>query len=216
LNERGIALVIGLVLLAAVSLLAVLAASGTLLQRNMASNFREHSLALENASIASEFARAWLLGRPANERDPDCLSNCLLPIGVLGPGELPDQPEFAGVGWWQTHGIPAGYNPETATNIDDPDLSGRSAYWLIEEIHYEQSAGEPGTNDTSGTGYYRILSRGEGRNASSVAVIESILARPWAGEFIPGTYPPVGPSRSFCRQFAPEQACGVLSWRQRR
>lgn len=216
MNQRGIALLVGVVLLAAVSLLAVLVASGTLLQRNMATNFREHALALENATIASAFASAWLLSRSPGERDPDCLSECLLPMGIYGAGELPHSPEFEGAGWWDTYGYSAGYDPEAAIQADDPDLDGRSAHWLIEEIHHYKAAEASGENVSTATGYYRILGRGQGKNTSSVAVIESILARPWGGEFEIGSYPPDGPAHSFCQQFEPEQSCGVLSWRQRR
>ena len=66
MNSRGIALFTGLVLLAALSLLALTAASGTVLQRTMAANFQENSMALQNASIAASYARAWLNSRPVN------------------------------------------------------------------------------------------------------------------------------------------------------
>jgi len=47
MNSRGIALLAGLFLLAALSLLALTTATGTILQRNMATNFQENSLALQ-------------------------------------------------------------------------------------------------------------------------------------------------------------------------
>ena len=203
----------GLVLLAAVSLLAVFSASGVVLQRNMAANFRENSLAMENAHKASSFARAWLISRPVSDRDASCLTGCILPIGVRNAGELSDRPEFEGAGWWRDNGYSAGYNPETASTVEDPTLSGRSAYWLIEEIHFDPGAEQA---ENRATGFYRVFSRGEGRNANSVVVLETIVARPWEGEISPGHFPPTGPERSFCGQFDPQQSCGVLAWRRRR
>jgi Tfp pilus assembly protein PilX len=212
-KDRGIALLAGLALLAAVSLLAVYAASGTLLQRHMATNFGEGSLAFENAIVAASFARSWLNSRPASDREPGCVRDCILPVGIHDTGEIPAQPEFKGIGWWRTNGFSAGYNPQTASTIDDPDIATRSAFWLIEEVHF-QSGAESMTHGS--TGYYRILSRGEGRNSKNVTVLEAIVARPWEGDIKPGKFPPGEPENPFCRQFSLQQPCGVLSWRRRR
>lgn len=213
MKSRGIALLAAIVLLAALSMLAVLAASGTLLQRNMAANFREGSLALENASLAASFATAWLNSRQALEREPGCVRDCILPVGIYDMGEVPAYPEFEGAGWWRSSGFAAGYDPGAATMIEDPDLAARSAHWVIEEIHFQPGAESP---NPAGTGYYRILGRGEGHNPNNVAVLEAIVARPWEGDITPGIYPPMGPENYFCRQFSSEQPCGVLSWRRRR
>lgn len=216
MNSRGIALLTGLVLLAAISLLAISAASGTVLQRSMAINYEESAQALQNASVAASHALAWLNSRADIERESDCLSNCLLPTGIVGPGSLPAQPEFESAEWWRDNAIAAGYNPATANSIGTPDQGVEPARWVIEEIHY-QLAGNSNTQAlVEGQGYYRILGRGTGRNTRSVAVIESIAARPWQGEILPGTYPPIGPGRVFCEQFEDSVDCGRLSWRQLR
>ena len=221
MNSRGIALITGLALLAAVSLLAILTASGTLLQRNMATNFQQNSLALESASIASVYARAWLFSRHASTREPGCLNQCILPIGIRNAGELPPYPEYEGYGWWQSHGYTTGFDPEAARVPDSNRHTNNSAFWLIEEIHFEPvsveiSTDELNLNPATGIGYYRIFSRGEGRSPNSIAVVESIVARPWGGEFDSGNFPPTGPQADFCHQFDSDTDCGVLSWRQRR
>ena len=108
MNNEGIALLTGLVLLAAISILALSAASGTLLQRNMAINYEENAQALQNASVANGYALAWLNSRAVIERENNCASNCLLPIGILGPGSLPAQPAFKGVSWGRGNAIAAG------------------------------------------------------------------------------------------------------------
>jgi Tfp pilus assembly protein PilX len=216
LKTRGIALLTGLVLLAAISLLALSAASGTVLQRNMAINHEESALALQNASIAASYAMAWLNSRAVSERQSDCVSNCLLPIGIRNPGELPTHPEFESVEWWRSNAFSTGYNPQTAETLVTPDLGAEPARWIVEEIHYLATGESRDENGAEGLGYYRVLSRGTGRNSRSVAVIELIAARPWDGDFQAGSYPPDGPVRGFCRQFETRFDCGRLSWRQTR
>lgn len=216
MNCKGISLLTGLVLLAALSLLAFIAASGTALQRNMAANYQEGSLALKNASVASAYARAWLFSRADIERESACESDCLLPAGFRQAGELPPQPEFESNSWWDEHAIAAGYNPSTAEETPTTDNGAEPARWIIEEIHYETTGDEPGENRAGSIAFYRILSRGTGRNPGSVAVIETIAARPWEGEYLAGAYPPDGLFGTFCKQFENRYDCGVLSWRQRR
>jgi Tfp pilus assembly protein PilX len=222
MNARGFALLAGLLLLAAVSLLAVLTASGTLLQRNMTANFQENSLALENASFAAAYAQAWLFSRPANAREEGCTIQCILPTGIRNTGALPLQPQFESAAWWQSQGFIAGYNPESVEAATASNDANTSSFWLIEEVHFEKTPdGEPASQeqDTAkfgGIGYYRVFGRGQGRTPNSVAVVESIVARPWNGDFTVALFPPRGPVHSFCRQFEERHDCGVLSWRQRR
>ena len=53
MNNRGIALLMGLVLLAALSLLALMATNGMLLQQRMSANYGERSVALAPLSRGS-------------------------------------------------------------------------------------------------------------------------------------------------------------------
>lgn len=216
MRSRGIALLTGLILLAAISLLALSAASGMMLQRNMSINLEENAIALQNASIASHYALAWLNSRAVVERESGCVSGCLLPVGVHPPGEFSGQPQFEGAEWWRTNAITAGYNPNTARFDNTPDQGAEPARWLIEEIHYQHTADRRVEHRAEGLGYYRIMSRGTGRNARSVVVIETIAARPWDGDFQPGAYPPEGPGPEFCDQFEGRYDCGRMSWRQLR
>lgn len=216
MKQRGIALLAGLVLLTAISLLALSASSGMILQRNMTMNFQENSLALQNASIASEFAVAWLNSRPVIDRESACEEDCLLPIGIHAQGELPAQPEFESVEWWRSNAFETGYNPEKAETITTPDRGAEPARWIIEEIYYQLTGDVVEEGRAESVAYYRIFSRGTGRNSRSVAVTETITARPWEGDFDSGDYPPTGPLDSFCDQFESRYDCGRLSWRQRR
>ena len=216
MNNRGIALLTGLILLASISLLALVTASGTVLQRNMAGNFEDKALALQNASIATGFAAAWLNSRPIISREAGCLSNCILPAGIHNAGELPARPEFESSAWWEAHAIEAGFNPLTTESIATSDSGFEPARWVIEEIHYQPTGETRGENAAEGVAYYRVLGRGSGRTNRTVAVTEAIYARPWEGDFEAGAYPQDGPPNDYCLQFDRKYDCGKLSWRQRR
>ncbi len=216
MNNRGIALLAGLILLASISLLALVTASGTVLQRNMAGNFEDKALALQNASIATGFAAAWLISRPIISREAGCQTNCVLPAGIHNLGSLTARPEFESSAWWEANAIKAGVNPLTSEVIATSDSGFEPARWVIEEIHYQPTGETRGENAAEGVAYYRILTRGSGRTHRTVAVTEAIYARPWEGDFEAGTYPPDGPPHDFCLQFARKYDCGKLSWRQRR
>lgn len=216
MKNRGIALLTGLLLLAAISLLALSAASGTTLQRHMAVNQEDSARAMRNASIAGSFALAWLNSRTDVERASGCTNNCLLPSGIGQPGDIPDQVEFESAAWWRSHAFAAGYNPVSDEYDFSPAGGVEPARWLIEEIHYEHTGDRQGTGTAEGLGYYRILGRGSGRNARSVSVVEAIAARPWDSGFQPGVYPPDGPASGYCEQVAGRYDCGRLSWRRLR
>ena len=221
MNQRGVALIAGLVLLAALSLLAVAAASGMILQRHMAANYHENDLALENAAIASSFATAWLYSRPNHEREAGCISDCLLPVAIHNAGVIPEQAEFQSLGWWLVNGTVAGINPDsTETVTGSPGTGANPPLWIMEELYFDADATTGDETGIDGLAYYRILSRGTGTHAGKVAVTESIVARPWGGDYQLSTFPAGAESSVFCLQFAglaeENLDCGRLAWRQRR
>lgn len=205
----------GLVLLAAVSLLAVMAANGMLLQRRMSANFSADSRALARATRGAEAARAWLNSRADFEREAGCTEDCTLPVSIYRAGQLPRNPEFESIAWWQSHGVASGHHPETGEPLTAGEPDAWPSRWIIEEIRYEPT---PATGEQSlaGVGYYRILARGIGGNAGSLAVTESIVARPWGAGLEPMPFPAQAPYTAFCSQFDPATPCGTLAWRQRR
>lgn len=210
MRQRGIALLTGLLLLAALTLLALASARGMVEQRQLAGNFESRRLALENARLAEATALAWLYSRADIERQPGCVEDCLLPVAILAPGALPDRPEFESAAWWRSNGYLAGSNPETGDLVSGGGSGRQPARWVIEERHYEP-ASETGTRDV---GYYRIVTRGTGKQATSVAVGEAIVARPWGEAVEPLTFPLAPGSAAFCAQFGSGTPCGILAWRQ--
>ena len=186
MNARGVALIMGLILLAAISLLALTSARGMVLQHRMAGNLDENLEALHNASIAAADARSWLESRADVERETGCPADCLLPVAIRNAGELPARPEFESAAWWRANGYLAGADPESGDSLGYGSGGVEPARWIMEE--------RPG----------------------SVAVSETILARPWDGEYDPAPYPATDPPGGFCSQFGESVACGTLAWRQRK
>lgn len=216
LNCRGMALLTGLLLLAAVSLLAITAAGSMTLQQHQAANFADKSRARANALLAESFARAWLYSRSDSERESPCTVNCLLPLGIYRDEDIPDNPEFESMAWWRNHGIPAGQSPGAGMMTGYVGETSTESLWVIEEIHFQAVDDPSGETGYLGVGYYRIFGRGSGNGPASIATCEAIVARPWGGEFKAMEFPPETPLSGFCSQFSDTGACGTLAWRTRR
>jgi len=216
MNCRGMALLTGLVLLAAISLLAITAAGSMTLQKHQAANFADKIQAAANARVAESYALAWLYSRADTERQDNCTDGCLLPVGIHQDQNIPDNPEFESTAWWQNVAVPAGGIPEPGETLAYVATGSMEALWVMEELHFETASEAEREAGYTGVGYYRIFSRGSGTNPTSIAVTERIVARPWGGEFKAMAFPPAGLLSEFCSQFAEEQACGTLAWRQRR
>lgn len=211
----------GLVLLASISLLALVAASGMIMQKHMASNFRQDMKALENAGIATAWASNWLYSRPVHEREAACNADCVLPVAIRSAGDIPAAAEYESAAWWRDNAIEAGTDPASGKVLASFSGSGSEPpRWIMEELHYQALAGLGFEDGTEGVAYYRILGRGAGIHPASIAVTEAIVARPWGGDYQLNGFPPGPPPENFCAQFdasaIPQFKCGQLAWRQRR
>lgn len=210
------ALITGLLLMAAVSLLAVTAAGGMTLQRQQAANHEDKARAANRAALAQSHAMAWLASRGDSERESGCRIGCLLPAGIHGDDEVPDRAAFETESWWRARATAAGAVPVLGEPGGFAVAIDSHALWLIEEIHFDAPGETEAARAFEGVGYYRILARGRGLNPRSVAVSESIVARPWGGDYEPAAYPPDAPGNSFCGQFDAALPCGRLAWREQR
>lgn len=210
-HARGMALLAGLVLMVAVSLLAITAAGGMTLQQQEAANFTDRKRAFSRADRARSWAVAWLFSRPVEEREASCQTDCFMPTAIHADDQVPDRPEFLLRSWWRDNGIVAGTDPAA------PGESGFStqddgAMWLMEEIHYVARPDlAPGIE---GIAYYRIFARGSADD--SVVVSESVVARPWGEAVQELAFPPNAALADFCASIPVAVPCGQLAWRQRR
>lgn len=216
MNCRGMALLTGLILLAAISLLAITAAGSMTLQKHQAANFADKIQAVANARAAESYAMAWLFSRADSKRQDDCTTGCLLPAGIYRHQDISDNPEFENMAWWHNMAVPAGGNPALGETTAYVATGSMEALWVMEELHFETASEAEHEAGYAGVGYYRIFSRGSGISPASIAITERIVARPWGDEIKAIAFPPAGPLYKFCNQFTEALACGSLAWRQRR
>jgi Tfp pilus assembly protein PilX len=220
-RQQGVTLLTGLVLLAAISLLALVAASSMVLQLRMAGNFEDSRLALQNSAMAVALGEDFLYSVGQDGRIPDCQGTCFnSPLSTIihQTTELPAFPEYEAESWWRSWGAVAGVAPLSGVSLENSGVPGAEPpRFLIEEVHFDPTTGVPVSADApllDGIGYYRILGRGSGRGAAAIAVSESIVARPWKADALPG--PGNGDVHAFCADYRPWYDCGRMAWRQRR
>ena len=179
LPKAGMALLMCLLFLIALTLLGLSASADAVLQNQLAANLKETERAKQAALTALSWAEEWLFELEGSAPEP-CTASC---AGVkLHPaGELIPHPEFEALTWWQTQGYEAGIDPLTgnrlevfSSNSDSPPM------WIIEVAHaIPASAGSETEAPTDARAWYRILARGSGQTDKSVSVVESTVTRTW-------------------------------------
>lgn len=224
-RQQGVTLLTGLVLLAALSLLALVATSSMLLQLRMAGNFEDSRLALQNSAMAVAEGERFLYSIRNDARLPDCRVNCFTPpldAIIHAEKDIPVFAEYENENWWHSWAVDAVFDPLSGAPVEAaPVMGANPPRFLIEELYFDPltslhvAAGAP---LLSGIAYYRILGRGCGKGASTVAVSESIIARPWkvGATAVSGPGSSGRDSSEFCAGFRPWYDCGRKAWRQRR
>lgn len=199
-KQRGMVLPIGLMLLLMLTLVAIVAMSGTVLQERMAGALRNESIAAAGADSALRDAERWLwdwtVSTNGRELQPGDTGFAYAPLSRLG---VPADGTFGGVDLalnnfrnaydWSDTGAQSYAGNGTA--LDDTDsghfsMAGNPAF-VIEPLGTPSNNGEresPETsfgNSESTTGggqqgvlvYYRITARSPGGTAGVVRVAES-------------------------------------------
>jgi len=224
-HQQGVTLLTGLVLLAAISLLALVATSSMLLQLRMAGNFEDSRLALQNSAMAVTEGERFLYSIRNDARSPDCQVNCFTPpldTIIHAAKDIPVFAEYEDESWWRSAAVNAVFDPLSGAPVETTLAMGADPpRFLIEEVYFDPLTSlhvAVGAPLLSGIAYYRILGRGCGHAATTVAVSESIIARPWKAGVAHGSGPGSGSrdSHEFCADFRPWYDCGRKAWRQRR
>jgi len=214
-------LLAGLVLLAALSLLALAASGSMLRQQHMAGNYADGQLARRAAYVAIFRGRQFLFKIEDEARTRSCLQDCFVsPFDTLirRASQLPTNPEFEDAAWWRTWALPFGADPGGDWGSTESwNFGPEPPRFLIEELRFDDLASKQQTTDTpepDGIGYYRILARGVGHAPFSVAVDEAIVARPWFGP--DAGDPRNSPEDAFCEAVGAKYDCGLMALRQLR
>lgn len=211
-RERGVTLLLGVLLLATLSLVVLSAASASGLQIRISNNNSQEQQALAQARSASHWAERWLLGQPGTQRLPPCAASCTAQQVVRAAGSYPPLLEHQSEAWWLTHGHADGFDPASGQRLAQRTPSDIPAgRWLIEEVHHETSAAGS-SNEIS---YYRILARGVAASGGPPVVVESIIARPWGQADWQDPLPRESHTVLFCHGLLPATPCGRRSWQRR-
>ena len=168
-RQRGVALIISLIFLLLLTLIAVSAMQGTILQERMAGNTRNQMLAFQAAEAALSAGETQLAASG-------------LPSGAgyyMNPAALPSATYTSSQDWVNTFS----WSSTTAATYTG-SLNGVAAppQFVVERLtSTPPSCKAPCSNNTqatTGSGYYRITARGVGGTTNAVAVLQEVYARP--------------------------------------
>jgi Tfp pilus assembly protein PilX len=212
-ETRGAALLMCLLLLTALSLLGLAAATDARLQQRMAGNSESARESRRRAESALAWAEAWLFSRDGSQAPENCEPPCGAGDVIWSSAGHFPRPEHRPTSWWLEYAHLAGTDPADGRLVDHR-LAASHGRWLVEELHRETAVPDDGVPAT--VAYYRLTARAAGPRESVVTVVESILARPWGNEHWTAALPAGSSVQALCRSFEPDLSCGRLAWRRLR
>lgn len=209
-SHTGMALLVCLIFLTALTLLGLSAYGDTVLQNQLVANLQKSEHARQSALSALTWAEDWLLRLEGPV--PDYCQKPCDGLYVHLPGELPVNPESESLSWWQAHGYETGMDPLTGGQLTGvgPYENNRSV-WLIEVLHSIPPAIDGSDNLLV---WYRILARGSNRSQTVVSVVESIIVRSWP--LVENTVSAELDPTNTCSDEQSDTECGRVSWRELR
>lgn len=210
-SQRGATLLLGMLLLALLSISVTSAFSDNQWQLRLAKNQTAEQRAERAAYSALEWAEDWLMSLPGDSRPAICSAACNAGEVILAAGRIPAAPEQRSETWWLDNGHPDGFEPVDGILLATRQIPGSPAgRWLIEEVHVTPNDPAAGTPEIS---YFRILARAPRMPRGTPVVFETVVARPWGAEHWHDELP--GDGVEFCRQPGVPDHCGRLAWQRR-
>jgi len=204
----GTALPLALLLLTALSLLAIVAAADGLLQLRMSDNHTAAAATRAAAESALLWGEDWLMSLDGANRPEPCEQDCADGAVIRAIGQYPVDPELQAGSWWLANGLADGQDPASGEQLAPRASPG---HWIVEELFYQ-----PSDETHPALSYYRVLARADGAAGGPPAVMESILARPWGEAGWRNAFPDAPGTATFCRSQTVPGPCGRLAWQQRR
>lgn len=210
-RESGATLLLGLLLLTALSLLGLAAITDSTLQLRMAGNLEAEEAALQRARSALAWGERWLLSLDGAARPAPCAASCdpAVPIHEAHQGLVPERQEDR---WWQDHSLADGHDPAQGRLVADrTPTSAPEARWRVEQLHVT-----PADGATPELAWYRVLAWAPRTGFTEPVLLESILARPWGDGAWRDALERSRAEPSFCMDLQVTVDCGRRAWRRRR
>lgn len=175
-RQKGVVLVIGLMLLVVLAILAISYSHSALLQERLAGNFKDLSVAFQASEAGVRWPSSWLqslegstLGRPF-----PCRSSCDSTAQVVEIGQLPTDPTPKDEFWEsaRSYGTDPGNDESLGQTL--PVVTTQPKF-VIEQQFFRRDdlAGDP----QKGVAFYRATSLGTGLRKNSDAVVRTVLAK---------------------------------------
>ncbi|GAB2526040.1 pilus assembly PilX family protein [Microbulbifer agarilyticus] len=168
-GQRGMTLIVGLIMVLLMTLVGMAAIRGSGMQELMAGNMRDRNLAFQSAEA----------GLRAGE---EVLTGATIPVfdGTTA-GLVQAMDGSSSTGYWDTYGWDAG----SVRSSEGVQLVASQPQYVIEEVTstITTNAADGGAVDfastlkTEDTVYYRVTSRAEGGTADAVVILQSTYKR---------------------------------------
>jgi len=165
-RQRGVALIITLLLLLVITILGVTAIQSSMLEEKMTSNLRDRSLAFHAAESALRAGESSIASLPST---PACANGFYPASDVDCDGAVETTPLWQAVDWRA--------NSTQVVHYDNASIFqhvSTNPEYIIERITISGGTLESGGATPTQT-YYRITARGTGSSANAVVFLQTIF-----------------------------------------
>lgn len=182
-NQRGAALVLGMLLMLVMIMLGLTASGSAIMQEKIAGNFRDSSLAFQSTEAGARWGAAWLqsLGAATGQTRPfPCSSSC---TATVSSTIWTTNQYIPATFNWATNGWTYGQNPTTAGVISGYETNTVKKFLLVDSppkfVLTEQffDRDDLSSAQERGVVYYQVAARGVGQRANTERVISTLLAK---------------------------------------
>ena len=170
-KQKGIALIISMIMLLMMTLLGVSAMKTSLMEEKMAGNSRDVTLAFQAAETGLRDAEVWLENQTT---EPDATSTGANRVWTFN---APDPVTTNAVNWWQERNQTWWLNSAQAygTPIENVRTVPHSVIEFKDFIPDDLSVGSGGAS--TGRTYYQVTARGTGGSDQARILVQSTTAR---------------------------------------
>lgn len=170
LRQRGMILIISMILLLVMTILALTVAQTSRMQERMAGNFRDTDLSFQAAEAGLRSAETFLWSRPVPPITCGAPPCAVYQIDAFDDTDLRVQDDD----WWLEHGREYG----EAGSVEIPGVQQEPVY-VIEELGFIPFSPTVGNGIPGGRIFYRNTARAYGGTEAAQAVVESTFTRPY-------------------------------------